>query len=385
MCIFRVLCAAGVFICATVSSVQAAAPTIQPGSWTLAILPDTQNYAERYPAVFHSQVDFLAKNKDALNLAFVLHEGDITNRNTPKEWEVASAAMNTLEEAGVPYSLVPGNHDYGPPNASVRTSNMAGYFPVARLKKQSTFGGVYPGEPDSPLNSYSLFSAGGTDWVVLALEFGPRDPVVEWADRVVKQHPNRRAIIVTHGYLYSDDTRYDFTTRGPAQLWSPYVCGAKDKPGGVNDGEEMWTRLKGNANLRFVFCGHVLNDGTGYLASKCEDGHVVHQLLANYQFLPEGGNGYLRLLEFMPDGETVHVRTYSPRLDSMLTAADQDFVLKVTPVSMRASCDRCAPSKYNSNRRFRRGGRRLGMRVPARITRSATFRFIRKRQRPAVD
>ncbi|MBN2580618.1 MAG: metallophosphoesterase [Pirellulales bacterium] len=314
------------------SSVLAAPPSIQSGSWTLAILPDTQIYSESYPAIYNAQTQFLVNNKTALNLAYVLHEGDITDNNNTTEWARASSAMQYLDNAGISYSLCPGNHDLGS-NSDNRTSLMSNYFPVSRLAARTeTFGGVYPGEPTSPHNSYSMFSAGGTDWLVLSLEFGPRDQIVAWADSVLKQYPDRQAMILTHAYLYSDNTRYDYATYGLSQQSTPYKYGIAGLPGGVNDGQEMWDQLKDNPNLQFVFCGHVLNDGTGYLASTAEQGNVVHQILANYQFLTSGGNGYMRLLEFLPDGQTVHVRTYSPYLDSSWTTPDQDFVLTMTQV-----------------------------------------------------
>jgi hypothetical protein len=46
-------------------------------------------------------------------------------------------------------------------------------------------------------------------------------------------------------------------------------------------------------------------------------------MLSNYQFRNLGGEGYMRLLEFKPDGKTVQVSTYSPLYDSYLTDADQ--------------------------------------------------------------
>ena len=39
-------------------------------------------------------------------------------------------------------------------------------------------------------------------------------------------------------------------------------------------------------------------------------------MLADYQDLPNGGNGYLRILRFSPDNDTIMVQTYSPTLDS---------------------------------------------------------------------
>ncbi|MBN2579794.1 MAG: metallophosphoesterase [Pirellulales bacterium] len=326
------------FLIGIQSLAPAAPPDLTPGSWTLAILPDTQHYAERHPTILTSQVQFLADSKEKLNLAFVLQEGDATNRNTPAEWKRVSKAFALLEKAGVDYLIAPGNHDYPVKYKTFdgrSASLMNEYFPVTRLKKQPTFGGVWPGEPDSTHNSYSLFSAGGTDWLVLALEFGPRNEVVAWADKILKKYPKRKAMIVTHAYLYCDGTRYDWAAKGNKQAWSPHSGGYEKLSVDVNDGEEMWNKLKGNANLKFVFCGHVLNDGEGYLVSRGDHGNVVHQILANYQFLRKGGLGYMRLMEFLPDGETVHVRTYSPWLDKHgknpnRTEASQDFVLKLS-------------------------------------------------------
>ncbi len=336
----RIIFAAIVITAAAVSRESpAAAPTIQPGSWTLAILPDTQNYAASYPDIFNAQMQFLADNKNTLNLAYVLHEGDVTNNNSAAEWSIASNAFKILDDAGVPYSLLPGNHDLGSNGAANnRTSLMANYFPVSRLAERQTFGGTYTGEPASPHNSYSLFSAGGTDWLALALEFGPRDAVVDWADGILKKYPDRQAMIVTHAYLFYDNTRYDWAARGASQPDNPHAYALTGLPGGVNDGQEMWDKLKDNPNLQFIFSGHVLQGpnggGNAYLASEADRGNVVHQVLANYQHFTNGGDGFLRLLEFLPDGKTVHVRTYSPTLDLSLASTTQDFSIIMTQVTV---------------------------------------------------
>ena len=99
----------------------------------------------------------------------------------------------------------------------------------------------------------------------------------------------------------------------------------------VNDGEELWQKLvKDRANMRFTLNGHVLNDGLGYLASDGTAKNTVHQILANYQMKEYGGEAYLRLLEFLPDGQTVQVKTYSPALDKYKTDVDNQFTLKLS-------------------------------------------------------
>src|SRR5690606_32262986 len=172
------------------------------------------------------------------------------------------------------------------------------------------------------------FSAGGNDWIMLALEFGPRDEVVDWANDVIEANPDKLAILVTHAYMYYDDTIYDWANKGTSQSWNPHSYGVAGQAGGVNDGQELWDKLVSkHENFRFVFNGHVLNDGTGYRATVGENGNVAHQTLANDQMNVQGGPGDMRLLAFEDDGAPVNVRTSSPVLNRFDTAADQEFPL----------------------------------------------------------
>ena len=54
--------------------------TTSPGEdFTIIALPDTQNEAEYFPAVFTSQTQWIADNKTLENIVFVTHLGDIVN------------------------------------------------------------------------------------------------------------------------------------------------------------------------------------------------------------------------------------------------------------------------------------------------------------------
>jgi len=98
----------------------------------------------------------------------------------------------------------------------------------------------------------------------------------------------------------------------------------------VNDGQELWNKLVSrHPNFRMTLNGHVLRDGTARLRSEGANGRTVYQMLANYQMRERGGNGYLRLYEFLPDGETVRVKTYSPVLDRYRTNPADQFKFKL--------------------------------------------------------
>lgn len=300
-----------------------------PGSWTLAVLPDTQVYSLRFPGVFTAQTGWIVQNRERLDIRYVLHLGDIVNNNTPREWANARAAMSLLDGV-VPYAMVPGNHDYGPSgDASTRDTLLNEYFPPDVYRGWSTFGSTM--EPGRLDNSFHLFEAGGRRWIVIALEWGPRDSTIAWANEVMRRHADRLGILITHAYMNNNDRRYDHLDDANPQHYNPHHYAT---PGGVNDGEELWQKLVRHHNFVITLNGHVLGDGTGYLESVNDLGGSVHQMLSNYQMRELGGEAYMRLLEFHPDGETVTVKSYSPLYDSYLLQPDQQFQIRLRPAEV---------------------------------------------------
>ena len=175
-----------------------------------------------YPGLFTLQTHWIAKNKDKCNIRYVLHLGDITNDNTDREWRHAREALDELD-GKVPYVLVPGNHDYTPGgDAAMGKSGLNRYFPVAKFRAWPTFGGAM--KEGEMANSYHLFEAGGTRWIIIALEWAPRNAAVQWANDVLAKYPERTAILLTHAYLYNDSTRYDYAAKGKSQAWTPHSC-----------------------------------------------------------------------------------------------------------------------------------------------------------------
>jgi hypothetical protein len=283
-------------------------------SFTIAVLPDTQNYSEKFPDQYLAQTRWIVENRSDRNIACVLHLGDVTNRNSAAEWENAVKAMDQLD-GHVPYFMVPGNHDYSDKGlCRDRNCGLSAAFPVGKFKDLPTFGGVYDREPDRLENSFHRFSAGGRDFLSLCLEFGPRKDVLRWANEVVGRHPRRAVILTTHAYIYYDDSRYDWAAHGAKQRWNPHSYGvAKTTKDDVCDGEELWKGLVArHENFILTLNGHVLDDGLGRMVSQTPAKRDVHQLLVNFQMRPKGGDGWLRLMEFRADGKTVDVCDFSP-------------------------------------------------------------------------
>jgi hypothetical protein len=299
-------------------------PPVPPaGAWTLVALPDTQQTVDNYPDVFGVQIAWIAANTDRLNIKYVVHEGDITNDSSDKQWAAADRAFRMLDDR-VPYALAMGNHDYpgsgGTPEGR-DTARFDTYFPPARQQAQPGFVGML--DPASGVNAAYRFTANGQDWLILVLEFGPRDHVLDWAASVLASHTTSITILVTHAYLFVDGTRFDHVA-GKDQYNNPHEYDY-GQLGSVNDGQEIWDKLiVKNPNIRFVLCGHMHDQAR--LTSPRSSASPVHQLLADYQNESLGGAGFLRLMTFAPDG-SVDVKTYSPYLQELRDNPNDAFVL----------------------------------------------------------
>ena len=47
--------------------------------------------------------------------------------------------------------------------------------------------------------------------MVVTLDSGAGDPVLEWANGVIAAHPNHNVIVVTHAYMQRDGSKLDST------------------------------------------------------------------------------------------------------------------------------------------------------------------------------
>jgi hypothetical protein len=227
--------------------------------------------------------------------------------------------------------------------APLRSTNLNDYFSFETMSQQTGFGGVF--QLGHLENTYYLLQGGEVTWLVLSLEFSPRQEVLDWADGILSAYTELPAILLTHAYLYSDGQRYahvgrtcqfygactERPTAHNPQCWDP-TCYFGDGA----DGEMTWAILGAkHSNLLFVFSGHVANpapNDAARLSTRRADGTVCHQIMANYQAdFATGGDGYLRLLRFYKNGR-VWVRTYSPFMDAsraFLTEERNQFDLHI--------------------------------------------------------
>lgn len=268
--------------------------------FTIAVVPDTQQETVRDTGRFEGRMQWLAENRGALNLRFVLHVGDMANWDTPDhdQFVRASAGLEILDKAQIPYAIALGNHDTaavkeggsaapGNTNTNLRiTTTYNTYFPTTRFPR---LGGTFQeGKMD---NAFQTFEAGGLNWLVINLELWPRTEVVEWAKRVVQDHPRHNVIVVTHAYL---------THRSTLQ----------QNNGGYGDNSPQYVfdnLLKLYPNIRLVFSGHT--GSHGYRTDQGANGNTIYQFLQCYH---DNATNPTRLLEIDPDNGTMKSRVHCP-------------------------------------------------------------------------
>jgi hypothetical protein len=267
----------------------------------IAILPDTQCEINYNPAMFTSQLHWLAEKKDSLNLPIVLHVGDVVDFNNKEQYERASTGFEILDRAKIPYVISLGNHDTdavgensgkaapGNVNANLRTTERFNtYFPVERFSAQK--GRYLKNRSD---NAYYIFKAGGLNWLVLSLEFCSRQEPVTWAGTIISKYPKYNIIILTH---------YHLNGKG--------IIGLDNAGYGNLSPQMVYDQLiKQYANVRLVLCGH-----TGSSAFREDvgiNGNHIYQILQDYQGEDNGG-GFIRLLEIDPEKGTIMAKMFSP-------------------------------------------------------------------------
>lgn len=366
-------------IALAVTGAPAIARDTAPDSrFTIAVLPDTQNYmdythqkAEGFPfdanELFFTQMRYIADNLESQGgeIAFVTSLGDVWQHQTEamdpehaargfkavpnpifgthfaptpkvKTIEMPAAKKGFEMIAGkVPFSVVPGNHDYDamwtdskfPPAAQINPKDLTtiGMLHPGGLNNfRSVFGADTPffkdkpwyvGHHDGGADSAQVFEAGGYRFLHIGLQFDPPNASLEWAASMIKKHPGLPTIVSTHDYMNEKGQR----------VANPIIDGhAVDAL--HNNPEMVWQKfLSQHDQIFLMLCGH--QHGQALRTDTNKFGNAVHQVLADYQDRgqtaieagvksewPVGiGDGWMRLMEFDLGASTpvMRVKTYS--------------------------------------------------------------------------
>ena len=329
--VLALFCAAAVF--AEPEKVFQPPKLSHPDSWSMVVVPDVQAYTERprNHGILDIMNAWIVDNLDALRIRQVLFVGDLVFRNDQRslspsddsllgkeQWKAFSRLMERLD-GRVSYILCTGNHDYGHRKAESRRTWFNEFFPTDRnpMTRKHLLGCNYNAFGTVTLeNAVYEFTAPAPDnrkFLIFSLQFAPTDADLKWAKEIADQprFANHIGILLTHSYLRWTGERIQS---------EKYVLNRE----GGNAGEAIFRKFVYPAkNIRLVVCGHICDQpdvwehGVAFSMDKNSSGKTVAQMAFNTHYMGggahgNGGDGWLRLLEFMPDRKTVKATTFSP-------------------------------------------------------------------------
>lgn len=319
------------YFCSSIFA-QSGQPKLEDkNSWTMIVLPDPQTYIknEINQPIFSIMTRWIKKNKNNLNIELVLCEGDLVEQNnitqadgtngdqtSYQQWKSVSESLSVLDTI-VPYIICTGNHDYGIKSSENRYSQLNSFFPIQRMRetKKILAGMMKNAEGEKTLENayYEFIAPDKTKFLILSLEFNPRETIVQQAKKIIsrKRYKNYKHIILTHSYMKSMANNNKRIEKEPYKL--------KD----TTYGKFLWKKLIAQSkNIEMVFCGHEagtegFKDNVGYRKDLNKAKKPVYQMMFNAQtdgggWQGNGGDGWLRILEFLPDHQTVIIKTFSP-------------------------------------------------------------------------
>jgi len=278
-------------------------------AYSFAVVGDTQCLNDFYPEHFQTLYDWIIDNKESKNIQYVFGLGDITNNSLVREWDEAVTAFDKLSDAGIPYSVVRGNHDKQSVtvdtkmtfNDALADSKYSLEIPVAQRFKAEELE-----------NTYRVFTVGEEKFVSITLDYGPTDEELAWASDVCEAYPDHKVIMTTHAYMFRDGTTLDSGDVVPPSNADP----------ANNNGDEVFEKfVKQHENIILVMSGH---DPSAYIATRKDigvHGNTITQMLVDAQTEEKnrGALGMVTMLYFSKDGKCVEVEHYS-------TVRDQYFL-----------------------------------------------------------
>ncbi len=258
--------------------------------YSLIWMSDTQYYSKSYPQIYNKMTDWIASKKQEMNIKYVFHTGDLVdNADQEYQWQNADNSMKTLDQANVPYGVLAGNHDVN--HKAEDYTKYGEYFGESRFKGKNYYGASYKNNR----GHYDLINEKGNDFIMLYMGWGVNEEDMAWMNKILAQYPERKVILNFHEYLLVSGNR------------SPI-------------GDEIYKKVVvPNKNVIAVLSGHYHDAET--LVDEIDDNsdgtpdRKVYQMLADYQDGPEGGQGFMRLLQVNPVENKIYMKTYSPYLD----------------------------------------------------------------------
>jgi hypothetical protein len=304
--------------------------------------------------IFNIMMEYVAWRYTRGDFAYMTLTGDIVESNHSErpggiQWDITDEAFRILDDAGMPYGLVTGNHDVdNNPRPGEDIFRFGFYDDFARVFGAHRFEGQdhyglhdIPGIPQyDNINSYNLITIGGYDFLFINLGMGheAHADTIAWVSRLIERYGHRNVVVSLHQYMN--------------QLG---ICCHRPNPGlyigraGIDRfvGLRVWENIiQRHPEIQLVLCGHDRgsvrnyrvrgnNSGPGSGAGTVFNKNTVptnaprgyvHEMMFNTQtvdisrlntstdsYWRSGHDGFFRKMQVTPTG--ISFTTYSPWLD----------------------------------------------------------------------
>ena len=242
--------------------------------------------------------DWIIANKDDKNIQHVFGLGDITDNNADKEWEYAVTLHEKLGAAGVDYSIIPGNHD----DYTTPAKKYNDYFGKVSSFVNSIDGYYIDGRLE---NYYTKFDVGEHKYMVIGLQYGAPDEVLDWANRVVLENHDRRVIVITHSLFDMEGNWALPDTAAQTTTSRKYL----------NNGIDIWNKfISLHENIIFASAGHITANIYHPKEYVGANGNIVNTLLIDPQGVDMStgyDTGFVAMFYLSEDGSEVQVECVS--------------------------------------------------------------------------
>lgn len=236
------------------------------------------------------------------DLTCIIHTGDCTNGNKGHMWRRFHKSTAIIASM-VPFYSSTGNHDYEcDDNFKIYDRRQTGIMDY--LDFDPAFDNCVAQFENRRLENAVFYNAMGGERVdVMMLEFAPRADVLQWADAYLKEHKDRKFIVVTHEFLGVDGNIITENTHAEKHFKGTGLSASKP--------QETWDKLIApNDNALCLVCGHV-RKFAGYAELTNNAGRQVPIVEFNLQVLPHGSDGWVMLWDAEPGCDSVTVSIYN--------------------------------------------------------------------------
>ena len=255
--------------------------------------------------------DWIVNNKETKNIKFVMGLGDITDENTVEEYAVAAKHLQKLNDAGIPQSIIRGNHDG--PNQKVMDlydeclKDVIEATPYDGIMTAPVFdetGNLVSGTYD---NMYYTVEVGEQKWLIFAFGYQPTSEILSWAGEIIEQHSDYNVIVTTHGYI---NGKLEIPNDARKRIWDELGCKYE--------------------NIKLILCGDCNDVDLAVQKKVGINGNVVTEMLIDRQNIDQAAAyGHVTLLRFSPDGQKIKIEDFAAVKEKYFRPSNQ-FIIDIS-------------------------------------------------------